>query len=245
MIKARHQWWADKVFHLYIYRMIKKHFAGLGHFEPFAELDPDLPTLMVPNHNTWWDGFFFYFLNREIYHRNDFLMMLESQLSKYPFFSRIGVYSVNPENPKSALRSLEYTVDLMSLQTKPRSMICIFPQGELQPWNPGIVQFKSGIEWLIKKYEKPVNLVPLGIRCELKELQTPEVFFSAPENHIVDRKSFEGILWLEKTCSDLLFQLEQSIRENRNVSILMKGRHSVQDKYDRIRGQSSDTNRIH
>jgi hypothetical protein len=238
MIKAKKIWWADKVFKVYIYRLIKNHFANLAHFESFAEIDPNLPTLVVPNHNTWWDGFFFYFLNKEIYHQNDFLMMLEHQLRKYPFFPRIGVYGVEPENPKAALRSLQYTIELMSLETKPRSMICIFPQGELQPWNPAKVEFKSGIEWLIKKYNRPLNLVPLAIRCELMELRTPEVFFSAPENYTINQQNFKGMQWLEKTCHKLFINLEQSIRENRPTNVLLRGRHSVQEKYDRVRGNS-------
>ena len=66
MIKAQHNWSADKIFRIYIFRMLKKHFASVTLFGKLPESDPLLPTLLIPNHNTWWDGFFVYFLNETV-----------------------------------------------------------------------------------------------------------------------------------------------------------------------------------
>ncbi|HEM48974.1 MAG TPA: hypothetical protein ENO27_02070 [Caldithrix sp.] len=62
--------------------------------------------------------------------------MLNEQLKKYPFFAQVGVYGIEPDNPKATLTSLKYTLELLNLSIVPKPMVCIFPQAELQPWNP-------------------------------------------------------------------------------------------------------------
>ena len=62
-------------------------------------------------------------------------MMLEKQLSKYRFFSKIGAYSIEPNSPKGILKSLGYTVSLLrqghgrlepsKLATRPRPVLAI------------------------------------------------------------------------------------------------------------------------
>ena len=76
------------------------------------------------------------------------------------------------------MTSLKYTLELLNQSTTPRSMICIFPQGELQPWDPQNIKFKPGIDWLINKYQNPINLVPLAIRPEFLDDQLPHLFFA-------------------------------------------------------------------
>ena len=234
MIKAQHNWSADKIFRIYIFRMLKKHFASVTLFGKLPESDPLLPTLLIPNHNTWWDGFFVYFLNETVAKQKIYLMMLEEQLKKYPFFSQVGAYGIEPANPKGALTSLKYTLELLEQPTTPKSMVCIFPQGELQPWNPCTLKFKPGIEWLIRKLKNPVNLIPLAIRTEFLEDQLPELFFMTGENQVIDHTTFKGLNWLEQTSKNLLLDIQKAITEKQNGEILLKGKLSIQKKFDRF-----------
>lgn len=235
MIKAQHKWSAEKIFHIYIFRLLKKHFASVSLLGEFPKLDPILPTLLIPNHNTWWDGFFVYFLNETVAKQTIYLMMLDDQLKKYPFFSQVGAYGIDPNNPKGTLTSLQYTLELLNQPTTPKSMVCIFPQGELQSWNPKGIKFKPGIDWLIKKWANPINIVPMAIRAEFLEDQLPQLFFMADKNYIVDKSSFKGLDWLETTCKNNLLNLQQAIIEKQTGEILLSGKSSIQKRFDQFK----------
>jgi len=240
MIKARHQWWADQIFRFYIFRLLKKHFAAMKWFGEIPELDPELPSLLIPNHNTWWDGFFIYFLHKTVLKPTVYLMMLDDQLHKYSFFSRVGAYGIDPANPKAALRSLKYTVDILNQKVIPRNMVCMFPQGELQPWNPPGLSFKPGLEWIIKHVSGPVQCIPLAMRCEFIEEQRPEVFFLSEQHYIIEQQTFKGLDWLQEIGREQLQSLQDRIVRREQAQILLCGRQSVSERFDTLRGRSSN-----
>lgn len=224
MIEARHQRWADLIFKMYIYRLMRKNFSRISLFGDIPELNREWPTLLVPNHTTWWDGFFIYLLNKEVFLRKTYLMMLEDQLRRFSFFRRIGVYGIDPDNAKKSLKTLRYTVSLLAEQTSPRSLVCLFPQGELMPWTSEGLNFKGGVDWIVEKYQQPLNLVLLGMRCEFTDKQHAEVFLMCSENYRIDGKSFKGRNWLEETESNLLKSLQQKIINREQGRTLLKGK---------------------
>ena len=94
------------IFLPYILRQFRKTFHGLYFLGPVPTPDPTLPLLITPNHSTWWDGFFFYTLNKRIFRRKGYLMMLEEQLSKYRFFRRIGAFGIEPGLRRKSYQAL-------------------------------------------------------------------------------------------------------------------------------------------
>jgi hypothetical protein len=113
MTPARHSPWADIIFLPYITGQFRNHFHGLHFLGPDPDIDPALPLLITPNHSTWWDGFFFYILNRKIWKRKAHLMMLEEQLSKYRFFSRIGAFGIEPGLARRSYQALRYSAAVL------------------------------------------------------------------------------------------------------------------------------------
>ena len=101
MIQARHAAWADRIFHPYVTWLFKRHFHALRLLGKIPETNPELPLLLLPNHSTWWDGFFVYLLNKKLFERQPYLMRREDQLSRYRFFTRLGAYSINPQSSGS------------------------------------------------------------------------------------------------------------------------------------------------
>ena len=108
------------------------------------------------------------------FRRTAYLMMLERQLSKYKFFTKIGAYSIEPESRGSVIESLEYTVALLNQEM---SLVSVFPQGQLLPWYTRPLGYKRGVEWILRKYGNPVTVLPLAIRAEFLGEQRPSVFF--------------------------------------------------------------------
>ena len=218
MIRAQHSLWADLIFQPYLTWLFKRHFHSIQLLGPLPEIPNDLPLLLVPNHSTWWDGFFVYLLNKRIFHRTAYLMMLEEQLSKYWFFAKIGAYSIEPEHRRGIVESLAYTVELLDQQM---SLVSVFPQGELLPWHVRPLGYKRGVEWILQKYGKPVAVLPLAIRTEFLGEKCPKVFFLFGDVNLFDAETFRGIDWLEKAETVLLDDLAlRIVREEEGLNLL-------------------------
>ena len=218
MIRAQHRLWADLIFQPYLTWLFKRHFHTIQLLGTPPEIPNDLPLLLLPNHSTWWDGFFVYLLNKRIFGRTAYLMMLEEQLSKYWFFAKIGAYSIEPRHRRGIVESLAYTVELLNQR---RSLVSVFPQGELLPWHTRPLGYKRGVEWILQRYGKPVAVLPLAIRTEFLGERCPSAFFLFGDVNLFDSETFRGMDWLEKAETVLLDDLALRIlREEDGLTLL-------------------------
>ena len=211
MIPATKSWWAELLFRPYLNWIARKEFSGVHLQGTLPQLNPELPLLLLPNHSTWWDGFFVYLLNRRIFKRELYLMMLESQLSTYRFFRRLGAFSVKADSPRDLQRSLNYSVELLKNNSSRSTVLCLFPQGELTLWDARPLNYKGGVEWILSQYGERVNLLPLAIKIEQTGHRHPEAFFLFDECHTVSPGNFPGIGWLENRATDLLTRMRRRI----------------------------------
>lgn len=218
MIRAQHRLWADTIFQPYLTWMFKRSFHEIRLLGTQPEIPNHLPLLLLPNHSTWWDGFFVYLLNKRVFHRTAYLMMLEAQLTKYKFFAKIGAYSIEPENPRGVIESLEYTLGLLNKQGV---LVAIFPQGELLPWHTRPLGYKRGVEWILRKHGKPVTLLPLAIRTEFLGEKRPSVFFLFGDAYAFDPAMFRSTDAIEKTQTELLNDLaSRMLRQEEGQNLL-------------------------
>jgi hypothetical protein len=193
----------------------------LGHA---PETNPDLPLLLLPNHSTWWDGFFVYLLNKKLFRRKTYLMMLEDQLSRYRFFARLGAYSINPQSSGSIKESIKYSIETLKHKTMPKPLLCIFPQGELLPWGKRPLGYKSGVETIMSGYGGKANFLPLAIKTEFLNKQLPEAFFHFGENVIANSNTFAGTQRLQEVEESLLDELSRRVAKGEKGTILMSRR---------------------
>lgn len=231
MIKSNKSTWAKIIFHAYIMRLMKRHFHEFHLFGELPKLNSDAPVLLLPNHSTWWDGFFVYLLNEKILKRDLYLMMLDEQLKKYKFFARIGAFGITPGDKTKVRESLKYTVELLN---KKNALVCIFPQGELLPWATRPLNFRRGVESIIRLFGKQVNLLPVAIHAEYGNEQRADVFFQFGENTLSETGKSVGIKWLEQKEEKLLAELNQRIVSREKGKSLLKGQFSVNEKVDKI-----------
>jgi 1-acyl-sn-glycerol-3-phosphate acyltransferase len=208
MIRTQHCRSADIIFQPYLTWLFKRNFHEIRLLGTVPEIPDALPLLLVPNHSTWWDGFFVYLLNKRVFRRTAHLMMLETQLTKYKFFRKIGAYSIEPKHRRGVIESLEYTLELLEREM---SLVTIFPQGELLPWHTRPLGYKRGVEWIVRKHGKPVTVLPLAIRTEFLGEKRPSVFFLFGDVSRFDAGTFRGIDWLEATETALLDDLASRI----------------------------------
>lgn len=153
MIKARHTFTGTMVLNLYSGSKMNRAFRETEYIGKWD--DNGLPILMLSNHFCWWDGFIQYRLNRKVFNRKLYIMMLEEQLRKNMILNKCGCFSVR-KNSRSIIETLDYCKDIVKERG---NMLLIFPQGEIQSMHTEQIKFESGLRYLLKHIENDVNIV--------------------------------------------------------------------------------------
>ena len=86
--------------------------------------------------------------------------MLESQLKRYKFFRYTGAFSIEPSSPSSVIESLRYSSEILS---ETDNYLIFYPQGEIQPYETGFINFKNGLEYLAGKSEFDALIISFKI----------------------------------------------------------------------------------
>ena len=109
MITARHARWAERLFTPYVRRLVRRHFSHYYLVNSMPTIDPAASLLVTPNHISWWDGFLAYvFFRPRLPGRRLHLMMLERELCRYSFFSRLGAFSIDPGEWSHVMETAAY-----------------------------------------------------------------------------------------------------------------------------------------
>jgi 1-acyl-sn-glycerol-3-phosphate acyltransferase len=224
MIKAKHTKWAEFVFEKYLDTIFKKSFSDINLIGDIPEISNDDQLIVLPNHSTWWDGFFVWYLNKILFQRKFYIMMLESRLKKYNFFSKLGAFSIDQNNPKSIIETFSYINTI--LQSKDRIILNYYPQGELLPNIIRPIKIQPGILKIIRNFNGNLSIIPLGIRAEFLGDRLPYVFFNLGKP--IDTKKEESaiILDIQSSIEDCLKTIEFNIINNKLGRVIFKGKKS-------------------
>ncbi len=162
-------------------------------------------TIFYLNHCSWWDGLIPFLLNQKTFRQNARGMMEDKQLHRYPFFQRLGVFSIGLSSPRSSMRSLRYAIKSME---RSNASLYIYPQGKIVPFSIDDLEFKKGIGWLAKRLPD-ADLVPVAIYIHTKESDKPRLEISVGAAVDVDpnQKADRINNALEKRLSELLKSL--------------------------------------
>ncbi|HCX98592.1 MAG TPA: hypothetical protein DG754_00495 [Bacteroidales bacterium] len=145
MIEPRHSKVNKWLLNSYINHILKSDFSEVritGNVK-----SDDRPMLLIPNHFSWWDGFFMWYLNQKVFKKQFHIMMLESELRKHMFFAKVGAFSISP-NTRSILQSINFCQQILN---QSNNMLVMYPQGELQSQHHSGVVFRRGIERILTR----------------------------------------------------------------------------------------------
>jgi chlorobactene lauroyltransferase len=195
MLEARKSRWFEEIFAVYNRNLLRRRFHSLrvSGLDFLRNRNDALPLLVYANHSSWWDGLVAFELSR-VARLDSFMMMEEKQLKKLFLFRRLGAFSVVRENPRKALKSIEYAANLLKENPPPhRRTLWIFPQGEILPNDKRPLNFYGGVSRLIEKAGCAVAGAPFAIRYEFLDEFKPEIFvkIGAPQLIPVD-KTFDA-----------------------------------------------------
>jgi 1-acyl-sn-glycerol-3-phosphate acyltransferase len=130
--------------------------------------------------------------------------MEDKQMKQYPFFQKIGAFSINRDDPKKAITSLRYAVQ--SFQRDNASLF-IYPEGSITPAGSQM-NFEGGLAWLYSKLSG-VDFVPIGIYIHTIRHDKPELHLHVgrsvqPENELSNKQQTEQFeRALDKILADL------------------------------------------
>lgn len=211
MIEADHKKWAKFVFQRYLKHILRKNFHSIRIIGELPAVDDNLPLIIAPNHSSWWDGFFVYLFNMYHFKRKFYLMMLEQQLSKYPFFSKLGAFSINQNSIPAIIKSLAYASNIMKNK---ENLLVIYPQGKLQPtWEQPLKTY-NGLSRVIMNSDQKINLLFLGMHIEMQNQRLPFAYFKFSNNLIVTQNDDLTSDNFDKILSSLLHDIKQTIVSN-------------------------------
>lgn len=185
--------------------------AGEEHIVPILERGSSAPcpTIIVCTHGSWWDAAVTIVLSLRRYHLDADGMMEYRQLTKYRFFSRIGMFSVVREDPRSAVRSLDYAASRLRNSDR---FLWLFPQGTLIHQDLPIVA-EPGIGILVRKLGR-VRILPLSIRYELLRNKKPTCWALFGPPHIMDWESVSTVSGIGADVSNALNIVSSTNRTN-------------------------------
>jgi 1-acyl-sn-glycerol-3-phosphate acyltransferase len=175
-------------------------------FLPERPPDPSLPVVFVSNHVSWWDGFLLREVHRRVRPEAPFhTVMLERELSKHPYLRFLGCHGLVPGNANSwkAVQS-----DLSEIRTKDPSLcVAFYPQGRIWPAQRRPLGFQPGIRQLLRRLA-PVQVVPVGLRFEPLNTQSPNVFAALGPAFRVEADGVPDLASLERLVEERLDALD-------------------------------------
>ena len=173
MIKADHKKWAEFIFDIYLKGLLKKSFYDVRIINELPVFDYSKSIIVSPNHFSWWDGFFIYWLNKKILNKKLFVMMLEEQLKRYWFFKKLGCYSIDLNDNRKMIVSLKYTMNLL---LKPNNLVTIYPQGEIQAYDEKHIVLKEGLDFIARKSTNDFQILPIAFKIHYTNERLPIVY---------------------------------------------------------------------
>ncbi len=158
-----------KVIRLYTKFLFKRRFKKVWLRQEY-EPCPECKTVYYLNHHSWWDGLIPLILNEYRFRQKARAIMEDKQMKTYSLFQKIGAFSINRDDPRSAIRSLRYAVKSFN---RDNASLFIYPEGTITPAGSSM-NFEGGLAWLHDKLEN-VDFVPVAIHMHTIRYDKPEL----------------------------------------------------------------------
>ncbi len=226
-------------------RSIKRAFAGVYIYaEPgaLAVSRSGMPLIFCVTHSGWYDGYLTYVINKALFRRAGYLMMEEANLKRYPFLAWVGVFGVDRDDPRKALRSLDY---ISARIKQERAALWMFPQGTITHPDARPLKLYGGVANVARRLEE-CALLPVATRYEFGLEQSAEVYVrvGAPillrphERQLSSKEITGGVARAMTETADRLHMDVMSMSRPQYRKV-MGGRGSVNKVWDGLLGAVS------
>lgn len=132
----------------------------------------NMPTLIIANHTSWWDGFWIFHLIDNYLHQKFHFLMLEEQINKNWQFKYTGGISLR-KGSKDTVKTLQFCTEILKNR---ENALLIFPQGKIESMHIEKIHFAKGIDFIIKKIQNEVNILFVANFIEYQSNKKPSLF---------------------------------------------------------------------
>lgn len=246
MLKVRRSWLYTRWFGWYSRRQFRRHFHSLRVRMPsgLPEMDTSIPVIFYANHAYWWDGFWSQLCTELYFRQNLFIIIEYPQLLKHQFFTRLGAFSIDRTNARSAIGTLDYAAECLTAPSDRQNALWIFPQGKIEHVDQRPLVFFRGtagiVDRVLKKSES-LYLVSVVSRIEYLEEQKPELFLSFGSQRVLTRADWQGLdvltSFMQQTTESHLDKVKQEVSERRldGFDTVIRGSASINRRVEAFR----------
>lgn len=239
MISADKRKGFTKAYSIYNRWLLRRHFQQI-HLDHSGRMLEGRPTLFIANHSNWWDALLVLQLNKEVLKRDMYAMMLQKELEKFPFFRKLGGFSINPNSIADVQRSLRYSIELLS-EASDRAL-WLFPQGAIQHQEIRPIRLMSGLGAMVERMYD-LQVVPVLFYYSYDEERKPSVYIRITDALVLDeecRKRKIATRIAQGALQTRLDQLREEVisRQTKNFQLWMKGYPKVIDLFNPILRES-------
>jgi len=171
---------------------------------------PSTPCIFVCNHSSWWDGLIYYHLTKTVIQQDLYIMMHEQGLKQFPYFKKLGAFSIDRSSPKEVLKTMRYAEMLL----KKGKSVWIFPQGDEYHLEKRPLHFQPGTLYLQEKLPE-IPIIPVCFYYSFAHKRKPEVWIRGGNplfsTDLPGGSRFEKTLSLERNCTDALDGLKNHV----------------------------------
>jgi len=208
--------------------------------------DGQVPAIVVMNHASWWDPLLAVVLaDRFLPGRSACAPMDVQQLRRFGFFRRLGLFGIDPDDPRGAGPLVDYVVD--RFRHAPGETLWITPQGRFTDVREPI-RIRAGAA-MVAARTPAVEVTAVAVEYGFWQDARPEIFIGArrvqPEIEPESDVRRAAVAWqraMQEALSDAAARLARAVidrREEAFTTLLGGGATRVNPVYDlwrRIRG---------
>ncbi|NTV01289.1 MAG: glycerol acyltransferase [Chlorobiaceae bacterium] len=246
MLEVRRSRAYTRWFGWYSRRQFRRHFHSLRVQMPpeLPAMEPAVPVIFYCNHAYWWDGFWSQICTELYFRQNLFIIIEQPQLDKHRFFTRIGAFSIDRTNARSAIRTLDYAARCLLATSPLQNALWIFPQGMIEHVDKRPLLFfrgTAGIADRVLKSTGKLYLVSVVSRIEYLEDQKPELFLSFRPAHLLTRDNWDGLDaltgYMQESTESHLDDVKFQVLERRldGFGIVVRGAESINRRVENFR----------
>ncbi|NTU91030.1 MAG: glycerol acyltransferase [Chlorobiaceae bacterium] len=246
MLEVRRSWAYTRWFGWYSRRQFRRHFHSLRvHMPPeLPAMETSIPVIFYGNHAYWWDGFWSQICTELWFRQNLFIIIEQPQLEKHRFFTRLGAFSIDRSNARSAIRTLDYAASCLLAPSERQNALWIFPQGLIEHVDKRPLLFfrgTAGIADRVLKKEGKLYLVSVVSRIEYLEDQKPELFLSFRPAELMTLSSWQGMdaltASMQTRTEEHLDEVKRQVtdRQLSGFDEVLRGAESINRRVERLR----------
>lgn len=165
------------------------------------------PVLVISNHVCWWDPLVALTISELWLQCDGHALMDAKNLRRLPFFSLIGAFGVDLENPADGAASIKYAARLLN---QPQRLLWVFPQGRERPAHLLPLGFRPGSAEIARVAKQALTL-PVGLSYAFCGEEKPYLYVSFGEALKAERDTQKALVLQEQAVAQELARIQKAM----------------------------------